>query len=207
MNIAVTGGMGSGKTQISKVLVEMLNGTLVSADMICRDILSVDRIGWRGLKKMAPADVFLADGEINRPLLREKIFSDSLFREAVDNLIHPLVRTEILGFCVKAKADSVHLVAEVPLLFEKGWQGDFDCTLLVYAPVADCIQRVMQRDLVPKAAAVKSIAAQMQIDEKVKLADFVVDNSSSFAETIEELKVFVKKHSFEYKIEDGMKNP
>ncbi len=206
MNIAVTGGMGSGKTQISKVLAGLLDGTLVSADLLCRDLLSIDHKGWQGVKRIAPADIFLPDGEIDRPVLRKKIFADKQFREAVDALIHPLVRNEMQRFCKMATNDSVHLVAEIPLLFEKGWQGDFDCTLLVYADEADCIQRVMQRDQVSKDAAGESVSAQMKIEEKVKLADFVVDNSSSFAEAVEELKWLVRNDSFGKKIEETMKN-
>ncbi len=206
MNIAVTGGMGSGKTQISKELAELLDGILVSADSLCRDLLSVGNKGWQGLKGIAPADIFSPDGEINRPVLRKKIFADKQFREAVDTLIHPLVRNEIQRFCKKAKDDSVDLVAEIPLLFEKGWQGDFDCTLLVYAEEAVCIQRVMKRDLVSKEAAAESVSAQMKIEEKVKLADFVVDNSLLFAEAVEELEWLVKKDSFGKKIEETMKN-
>ena len=200
MNIAVTGGMGSGKTQISQVLAKLLDGKLVSADLLCRDLLSVDHKGWKGLKGIASADVFLPDGEINRPVLRKKIFADKQFREAVDTLIHPLVRNEMLRLCKKANDDSVHLVAEIPLLFEKGWQVDFDCTLLVYASEADSIQRVMQRDLVSNEAAAESVSTQMKIEEKVKLADFVVDNSSLFAKAVEELKWLVKNGSFGKKI-------
>ncbi len=88
------------------------------------------------------------------------------------------------------------LVVEIPLLFETGWQGDFDCTLLVYASDEICTKRIMQRDLVSEKAASSSIAAQMPIEEKVKLADFQVDNSGSFAETLDQIEYLVKKDSF-----------
>ena len=206
MNIAVTGGMGSGKTRISKVLAEMLGATLVSADLLCRDLLAVNYKGWKGVRQIASPDMFLPGGEINRPVLRKSIFADSEFREEVDNLLHPLVREELRYYCKKAKDHSVPLVAEIPLLFEKGWQDDFDCTLLVYAEESDCVQRVMRRDLVSQEAAIESVAAQMTIQEKRKYADFVVDNSSSFAEALEELQQVMEMNSFVEKVEGNMKN-
>lgn len=206
MNIAVTGGMGSGKTEVARVLSEMLGARLVSADHICRDLLSAGREGWLGLKKIAPSDCFAAGGEIDRAVLRKAIFTDERFRRRVDDVIHPMVRDELRHFCEKSRRESVPLVAEVPLLFEKGWQADFDCTLLVYAEDEVCVNRVMQRDLVSRVDAKKSIAAQMLLEEKRELADYVVNNSSAFAETIKQVEHLVKMHSFEKKAAKNMKN-
>lgn len=196
MNIAITGGMGSGKTTVSQALCEMLKGTLLSADHVCRELLSVACQGWVGLKKIAPAECFLVNGEIDRPVLRKEIFANESFRRQVDDLLHPLVRKELQSQCNKTKIDSSPFVVEVPLLYEKGWQNDFDCTVVVYASEEICINRVMQRDLVTRADAVTAIASQMPLQQKIDLADFVVNNSKSFAETIEQLKRLVEAQSF-----------
>ena len=117
-----------------------------------------------------------------------------LFRKQVDRVIHPLVRKEIQCICKEAGSDV--LVVEIPLLFETGWQDDFDCTLLVYASNEVCVTRIMQRDLVTEDAALLSIAAQMPIQKKIELADLLVDNSESFAETVDQLKYLVETDSF-----------
>ncbi len=204
MNIAITGGMGSGKSKVSNVLCEMLKGILLSADIVCGDLLCVDCKGWLGLKKIAPAECFLAGGEINRTVLRKAIFADDSFRKQVDDILHPLVRNELQYLCSKTDED-VPCVVEIPLLYEKGWQDDFDCTVVVYASGEICINRVMQRDLVTRSAAMAAIDSQMPLKQKVVLADYVVNNSASFAETIDQLEHLVEEQAFSVKEEMGKK--
>lgn len=199
MNIAITGGMGSGKTMVSRALCEMLKGTLLSADHVCRNLLSVGCKGWVGLKKIAPAECFLADDEIDRPALRKAIFADESFRKQVDDVLHPMVRKELQYLCNKTEVNSFPFVVEVPLLYEKGWQDDFDCAVVVYASDEICINRVMQRDLVTRSDARAAIASQMSLKQKVALADYVVNNSTSFAETIELLEHLVETQAFSRK--------
>lgn len=196
MNIAITGGMGSGKSKVSQALCEMLKGTLLSADSICRDLLSIDCKAWVALKKIAPAACFLVGGEINRPALRKTIFADDSFRKQVDDILHPMVRHELQYLCRKADENTPPLVVEIPLLYEKGWQGDFDCTIVVYANDEICINRVMQRDLVTRDDAMAAITSQMPLQQKVALADYVINNSGPFAETIEQLQHLIEIQAF-----------
>ena len=206
MNIAVSGGMGSGKSKVSKQLAKLLEVNLVNVDQICRDLLQPSCEGLDALRKVIPAVCFCSDGTLDRPVLREAIFADELLRKWVDSVIHPLVRKETLRLCKESETNSISLVFEIPLLFEKGWQGDFDCTLLVYASPEICVKRIAQRDLVSKSAALLSIAAQMPIQEKVMFADFLIDNSGSFAETLDQLEYLVENDSFTRKKKLVMKN-
>ncbi len=195
MNIGVTGGMGAGKSKVAKALAEQLGAMSVSADSICRDILAVGRPGYQQMRNNFSADFFSADGSINRPFLRKVIFSDKMQRAKLDGLLHPLVRKELLTLREDAMAKGMDLVAEVPLLFEKGWQSDFDCTLVVYADDEICVNRIMRRDQVSREDAQKSIASQMSLVEKCKLGDWIIDNSGSFAVTLELIERFKEKVS------------
>lgn len=206
MNIAVTGGMGSGKSKVSKELSKILGAKLVNVDHICRDLLQPQCKGLEALREVAPSVCFLPDGSLNRPALREAIFADELFRKRVDSVLHPLVRKEIQCICKEANNDTIPLIVEIPLLFETGWQADFDCSLLVYASNEICVTRIMQRDLVTEDAALLSIAAQMPIQAKIELADLLVDNSASFAETVDQLEDLVKTDSFSRKTKMVMNN-
>jgi len=67
----------------------------------------------------------LSDGSINRPLLRKEIFSNSAQRAVLDGILHPLVRLELRNQAITAASKALDFVAEVPLLYEKGWQDDF----------------------------------------------------------------------------------
>lgn len=183
MNIAVTGGMGAGKSLVAMTLAELLGANIVSADVLCRELLQIGNPGYLRLRKRLGEKYFLPDGEIDRSALRKAIFSDSELRADIDAILHPLVRRKLLDCERDAKRQQVDLVAEVPLLFEKGWQGDFDCTLVVCADVDVCVDRIVARDLVSKEDALQGIASQMPQSEKCRLADWVVDNSRSFEET------------------------
>jgi len=206
MNIAVTGGMGSGKSKVSRELSKILGAKLVNVDHICRDLLQPRCEGLEALRQVAPLTCFLQDGTLNRPALREAIFTDELFRKQVDSVIHPLVRERIQCICREAGNGTIQLVVEIPLLFETGWQADFDCTLLVYASNETCVTRIMQRDLVTEDDALLSIAAQMPIQKKIELADLLVDNSASFAETVDQLEYLVETNSFSRKTKQVMNN-
>lgn len=196
MNIAITGGMGSGKSMVSHALCKLLKGTLVSADDVCRDLLAVGCKGWKGLKKIAPVECFLGEGEVDRPVFRKAIFADDGFRRQVDDLLHPMVRNELQSICRNSGEGDSFFIVEVPLLYEKSWQDDFDCTVVVYADDETCVDRIMKRDKVTKIDAMEAIASQMPLKQKVALADYVVDNSMTFAETIEQLEHLVETGAF-----------
>ena len=206
MNIAVTGGMGSGKSSVTAELAKRLDATMLNADHICRDLLQPGCKGLVALQQVAPDACFLEDGSLNRPQLRKAIFADKILRKQVDSVIHPLVRKEIHSHCKLAETGGASMVVEIPLLFETAWQGDFDCTLLVYASDEVCVERIMQRDQVDEKAAHLSIAAQIPIQEKVQLADFLVDNSGSFAETLDQIEYLIAKGCFLEKTKMTMNN-
>ena len=195
MNIAVTGGMGAGKSFVAGELTKMIGADSVSADSICRDLLAPGQAGYEQLRKQLPSDFFLDDGALNRPYLRKAIFADDILRKKIDDLLHPLVRKELLIRCKRAKKQGQNLVVEVPLLFEKAWQDDFDATLVVYADDETCLKRIVKRDLVSIEDANEAMASQMPLLEKCKLADSVIDNSGSFSETHNKLEQFTQKLS------------
>ena len=206
MNIAVTGGIGSGKSSVSKMLAQRLGASLVNADVICRDLLEPGAACLQELQMVIPESCFSDNGTLNRPALREAIFTDKSLRQRVDGIVHPQVRKEIHRLCRQEGGQGKDVVVEVPLLFEAGWQADFDCTLLVSADTETCVRRIMERDQVDEAAARSAVAAQMAIEEKVPLADLLVDNSSSLAETADHLEHLIETDAFAMKTKRGMNN-
>lgn len=193
MNIAVTGGIGSGKSRVAIALSELLDAMYISADIVCRDLLQIGNPGYQQLRKSFSAHFFLSDGSINRPLLRNTIFSDGDKRSHLDSILHPLVREKLIESAAVAQAKGIDLVAEVPLLFETGWQGDFDCSIVVFADTHTCVARIVERDSVSGKEAMDGIATQMSLEEKCQLADRVIDNSASFDITLLALKQFVQE--------------
>jgi dephospho-CoA kinase len=128
---------------------------------------------------------FLENGELDRVALRERIFRDADVRRRVDTLLHPLAREAMRREVASARDPLV--LADIPLLYEAGWQADVDAVLVVYARRGAQCCRVMRRDGVPRRKAAQAIAAQMNLAEKAKLADFVIDNSGAWSATREQV--------------------
>lgn len=173
--LGVTGGIGSGKSCVSRLLASYCLAPLVDVDQCCRRLLEIDQPGWRALRA-AFGDVFLqANGAIDRVALRERIFGEPAFRRQVDALLHPLARDAMRGAVEPHRVPLV--LIEIPLLYEAGWQNEVDAVLVVYArPGAQCC-RIMRRDGVSRRKAAQSIAAQMNLGDKAATADYVIDNS------------------------------
>jgi dephospho-CoA kinase len=187
MNIGITGGIGSGKSRVCEALAGLLSASMASADAICRDLLGVNCRGWKEVRSFLGDEFFFSDGQLDRSRLRKALFSDSELRKQLNETLHPLVRDVLLAAAKEAKQQQRVFLAEVPLLFEKGWQSDFDWTVLVFAGEKICVRRVMLRDLVSEEDARLALAAQMPLQEKIPLADSVIDNSSSFTLTLLQL--------------------
>jgi dephospho-CoA kinase len=191
-SIAVTGGIATGKSRVAACLAELSGAGRLDADAVCRELLRPDEAGWLALREGIDPVFFRPDRELDRPLLRERLFADAALRARVDALIHPLARAAMHH---QAEAWLVgrrysRLVVEVPLLFEAGWQADYRQVVVVTAEPEICIARLMQRDGVSRQAAEQAVAAQMPLAEKVRLADRVIDNSGDWEATrrqIEEL--------------------
>jgi len=188
--------MGSGKSLVSVELSRLLGAKQINVDHVCRDMLQLGGKGLEALRQIAPVTCFLDDGALNRPVFRQTIFENGPFRTQVDSIIHPLLRKEILHSCNDCKKNNIPLVVEIPLLFEAGWQEDFDYSLLVYADEEICLKRIMQRDSVSKKEALLSIAAQKPIQEKAQLADFLIDNTESLAKTVDQIEYLVENDCF-----------
>lgn len=187
MNIALTGGIGSGKSCVAGILGNALMVSVVSTDAICRNLLQPDALAWQAVRQIWQERFLCADGAINRPLLREAVFKDSDLRQALENILHPLVRSEVKMRLSAAEKAGEGLIVEVPLLFEVGWHADFDCTIAVYAPQEICLQRITSRDAVDIEQAREILAAQMDPDLKAAKSDFVINNSGLWVQTAQQV--------------------
>lgn len=185
--VAITGGMGSGKSSVAAYLCELGGAKGFSADTICRQLLEPEAQGWLALRTAFDDRFFLQDQQLDRPLLRKVLFENQEFRHELNGLLHPLVRSEIAG-CLEREMDRLpeaqaRFVVEVPLLYEAHWEDDFSHVVVVYADGPTCLRRLMLRDGISEAEAKQAFAAQMPLEHKARLADHVIDNSGSWPDT------------------------
>ena len=190
--LAVTGGIGSGKSTVAE-LFRAHGALVVSADRVSRELLEPGASGWLRLREEFAGRFFDVAGRLDRTTLRRAIFGDAELRAQVDSLLHPLVRariSELIGAAGKAARPNPTrspaypgIVVEVPLLFEAGWQDDFGCVVVVKSEDEQAVTRLMARDSVSRSEAEAALAAQMPMCEKIARADLVVDNRGDLAAT------------------------
>jgi dephospho-CoA kinase len=183
--LGVTGGIASGKSSVSRLLSSYCQAPLVDVDQCCRHLLERNQPGWFALRAVLGDSFFLQSGELDRSVLRDHIFADADFRRQVDAVLHPLAREAMRRDVALCKTPLV--LVDIPLLYEADWQGDVDAVLVVYARRGAQCCRIMRRDGVTRRKAIQAIAAQMNIGEKAKRADFVIDNSGRWSTTREQV--------------------
>ena len=184
MIVGVTGCMGAGKSIVAGLLGKLLDYDVLDADILCRNLLQPYMPGWLGIQKKWGARFFDLTGNIDRPALRKALFADPVVRQGVERILHPLVRQEIMSRAAEKRSSLTGLVVEVPLLFEVGWQDDFDWIVVVYAGYECCVQRIVRRDLVSLEASRAALSTQISLEEKALRADSVIENSGPLALTI-----------------------
>ena len=180
----LTGGMGAGKSSVARFLCRRFNVTCLHADAVVHELLEPGEKCWQVIVDLDRAFV-RQDQTIDKPLLRQALFTDALLRQRINEGFHPVVRETILRKVhaeYRAKRQKFFLL-DVPLLYESGWQDMFRQVIVVYAAWEKCVERLMLRDNISGAEAERSMATQWPLLEKTMLADHVVDNSGNWLDT------------------------
>lgn len=188
MLIGVTGSIGAGKSCVATQLGRLLKAKTICADQICRELLKRDRQGYLEVVRYWLQRFLDVDGNIDRSLLRDTLFRDDKIRLRLEAILHPLVRARLQD-AKHSAARTGFVVAEVPLLFESGWQDDFDWIVAVYAPAEVSLLRVPERDGTSIDEVRNILAVQMSPEEKRDRADSVIDNSADWAGTEKQIRM------------------
>ena len=186
MIIAVTGNLGTGKSTVSKLLAAQLGADLLDTDQLCRQQLQPGREGFTAFKRTFGQKFFQEDGDIDRLRLRQAVFTDGQVKVALEEILHPIVRRQVAVQIAACKTAALDLVVEVPLLYEVGWQDEFDICIVVYVPEDICVQRVILRDEMTAEEIMQIIHSQIPIKKKLDYADFIVDNSGILISTVQQ---------------------
>ncbi|MBR7629046.1 dephospho-CoA kinase [Aeromonas popoffii] len=171
--VAVTGGIGSGKTTIANQFAA-LGIDVVDADVIARDVVEPGAPALAAIATYFGPDVIAPDGQLDRRSLRERVFSDTNAKAWLNALLHPLIRQEMLRQCAAARSPYCLLV--VPLLVENKLTGLANRVLVIDVDEATQIERTCRRDGVSDEQAKAIIAAQASRSERLAAADDVIDN-------------------------------
>ena len=176
--VGVTGGIGSGKTAVTDFFAAR-GITIVDADLAARVVVEPGKPALQVIAQRHGDQILLTNGHLDRRHLRDIIFKDDNERIWLEELLHPLIREQII-FDLKESA-SKYAVLVSPLMIETNQQKLIDRLLVVDIPVDVQIERTMSRDDMTKEQTLAIINKQSSREEKLKQADDVVDNSQSLA--------------------------
>ncbi|MDY0269266.1 dephospho-CoA kinase [Trichloromonas sp.] len=176
MVLGITGGIATGKSSVVRIF-HQLGAVVLSADELAREVVEPGSPLLARLAERFGATVLREDGGLDRPALAAVIFADPRARRDLDGIMHPAIAALAETRLRELSARAPLVVYEAPLLFEAGAEGRVDAILVVTADEATQLRRLMARDGIDEAAARARIAAQMPLAEKVRRADYVIDNS------------------------------
>ena len=191
MLIGVTGGVASGKSRVVGLLGKKLDAIVLSADEICREQLKPGNDGYNQFLTSGGVLFLNKDEVIDRERLREALFRDEHLRHTLEQILHPLVHDRIR--MVVETNPKRFVVAEVPLLFEAGWNDEFDFIIAVAASEKTRIDRIIARDGSTPQQAMKIISLQMSEEQKNARADYVVRNEGEWKETETQVTTLVSR--------------
>ncbi len=191
LQIGLTGSIGSGKSTVTKLLLEQ-NIPVLDSDAIAKEISSSKAI----LLEVAQAfgAEFVQENGLNRSKLAELIFQKPEARLQLNAMIHPRVRTEMARRTAELEAKGERIVVQdIPLLFENGLEQLFDAVILVDAPLETRIARVMARDLATREQVLARDSAQMPAFEKRQRTKFILENTGDTALLEAQLKAVLEQ--------------
>ena len=202
MIIGLTGGIGTGKSTVSNIFKQK-GIPVVDADIIAREVIDypevVNMIVGNFGSEILEEETEQEKGQnkfkkkkISRNKLGQIVFKDEKKVGILNSIMHPLIMKVMREQIEKLKKDNKIIVADVPLLFEIHLEKEFDVVLLVYADKKTQTERIMKRDKRTLEQAENIINSQIDIEEKKKKSDYIINNDGDFEKLITETEKFLE---------------
>ncbi len=182
--VGLTGGVASGKTAVSQILREE-GAYLIDADQIARELVQPQTPAWRELRRVFGTEILREDGSIDRKRLAAKVFSDPEQRKVLNQILHPRIRAEMNRRAkeIGQKDLDAIVVIDAALIVETGHYKEMDRLIVVTSTEEQQIERLRSREGASEEEAQRILASQIPLEDKLRLADFVIRNEGSFEET------------------------
>lgn len=192
IKIGITGGIGSGKSVVSRLL-ETMGIPVYIADTESKRLTNTDPFIRKDLSALLGEEVY-EGAELNKPLLAAYLFGDAEHAAQINGIIHPRVKKDFRRW-TEERSGLPWVGMESAILIESGFAAEVDVVVMVYAPLETRIERAMRRDSATRELVMKRIRSQMSDEEKRKQADFVIvnDNDTPLMPQVMELISWLSK--------------
>lgn len=176
ISIAITGGIGSGKTYVSNMFQER-GVPIYNADTEAKRLMVQDEVIRKELIALVGEEVYQGT-ELNKPLLASYLFSSAEHVQQINSIVHPRVKADFVEW-LKARREYAVAGIESAILFEAGFRDSVDSVIMVSAPEELRLARAMKRDGATEQQIRNRMSVQMNEDEKIRMADFVIYNDET----------------------------
>jgi len=191
LKVGITGGIGSGKSTVTNMLRDKCY-PIVDADIVSREVFKIYPEIISKIKLEFGYEFFDKEGTLDRKMFGDYIFRDETRRRKLENIMMPFIIKEIYQRIKTFEEKNVQLsFLDAPTLIENNLHTSMDIIILVWVNSEVQIQRVIYRDGLKIDETMDRIGAQMQLDEKKKFADFIIDNSGSIENTKLQLELII----------------
>lgn len=186
--LAITGGIGSGKSTVLEWFHQQNIPTL-NADQISKELVKINQPGWLQIREKFGDDVLLENGELDRNKMRQMIFNDPKQKQLLENILHPLIRQETEKRLQQLVNEGQSLtVVEIPLLAETGIPDYIDLVMVTDCDHATQLKRTQERSHLSIEEIEKIIQQQASREERQALADYIIDTNQSKVAMTQKLK-------------------
>jgi dephospho-CoA kinase len=187
--VGLTGGIATGKSTVS-AMFRGLGCVVIDADVLAREVVEPGERAYEQIVAYFGGEVVSPDGTLDRKALAQRVFAAPDERKRLEAITHPQIRdrfAEHLGELAARDYDGI-VIFDAPVMIESGNYRSMDRLVVVTADDAAQVNRQMSRDASTEEAARQRIGSQLPLADKVKLADYVIDNGGSLAETEEQVR-------------------
>jgi dephospho-CoA kinase len=185
LKVGLTGGIGSGKSEVSRRLVAK-GAVLIDSDANAREVVAPGTPGLAAIVEEFGPEVLLPDGALDRPKLGSIVFADPERLARLNAITHPLIGVLSRSQFEAAPADAI-IIYDVPLLAENKLKPLYDLVVVVDTPVETQLERLLSQRGMTEGDARARIAAQATREDRLAIADHVIDNSGSLEELQEQI--------------------
>lgn len=193
--IGLTGGIASGKTLVSNCFAD-LEVPVLDADLLAREVVEPGSKGLKTIVSHFSSSILTAHGDLDRTALRQIVFANPKERAFLDKTLHPLIRNLSDERIDLARQEChAYLIYAIPLLLETKQQARFDRVVVVDVPESVQLARLAERDGSNIEQAKSILAAQAKREDRLKIADDVIDNTGTIVQTHKQVLVLHEKFS------------